>query len=69
MKNDLPNTGFLRLSQVLEFIPVSKSSWWAGCKNGRYPKPIKLSARTTVWRVEDIRELIESFREKKNGVA
>ena len=69
MKNDLPNTGFLRLPQVLEFIPVSKSSWWAGCKNGRYPKPIKLSARTTVWRVEDIRELIESFREKKNGVA
>ena len=69
MKNDLPNTGFLRLPQVLEFIPVSKSSWWAGCKNGRYPKPIKLSARTTVWRIEDIRELIESFREKKNGVA
>ena len=67
MKNDLPNTGFLRLPQVLEFIPVSKSSWWAGCKNGRYPKPIKLSARTTVWRVEDIRELIESFREKKSG--
>ncbi|WP_458400100.1 helix-turn-helix transcriptional regulator [Mailhella sp.] len=67
MKNDLPNTGFLRLPQVLEFIPVSKSSWWAGCKNGRYPKPIKLSTRTTVWRVEDIRELIESFREKKNG--
>lgn len=69
MKNDLPNIGFLRLPQVLELIPVSKSSWWAGCKNGRYPKPIKLSARTTVWRVEDIRELIESFREKKNGTA
>ena len=67
MKNDLPNIGFLRLPQVLELIPVSKSSWWAGCKNGRYPKPIKLSARTTVWRVEDIRELIESFREKKSG--
>lgn len=69
MKNDLPNIGFLRLPQVLELIPVSKSSWWAGCKNGRYPKSIKLSARTTVWRVKDIRELIESFREKKNGTA
>ena len=68
MKKDLPNTGFLRLPQVLELIPISKSSWWAGCKNGRYPKPIKLSARTTVWRVEDIRELIESFREKKSEV-
>jgi len=39
-------------------IPVSKSTWWAGVKAGRYPKPVKLSDRTTAWRVEDIRALI-----------
>jgi predicted DNA-binding transcriptional regulator AlpA len=27
-------------------------------KEGRYPAPIKLSPRVTVWRVEDIREMI-----------
>jgi len=54
----LPETGFLRLPQILEIIPVGKSSWWAGVSAGRYPKPVKLSPRCTAWRVEDIRKLI-----------
>jgi prophage regulatory protein len=58
-RNDLPSEGYVRLPQVLAVIPISKSSWWAGCKSGRYPPPIKLSHRTTVWRVSDIRALIE----------
>ena len=56
-----PATGFLRLPSVLAPkgpIPVSKSTWWAGVKTGRYPKPVKLGPRITAWRVEDIRELI-----------
>jgi len=55
----LPETGFLRLPKVLEIVPVSKSTWWAGVREGRYPKPVKLSANTTAWRAEDIRALIE----------
>ncbi|MAN73029.1 MAG: hypothetical protein CME84_02930 [Henriciella sp.] len=60
---DLPETGFLRLKSILAPygpIPVSKSTWWAGVKDGRFPKPKKLGARVTVWRVEDIRDLIEN---------
>ena len=44
---------FLRLPQVLAIIPISKSAWWQGCKDGRYPKPIKLGPRTTVSRSAD----------------
>lgn len=55
----LPETGFLRLPQVLELIPVCKTTWWAGVKAGRYPAGVKLSLRTTAWRAEAIRELIE----------
>ncbi|HIB84126.1 MAG TPA: AlpA family phage regulatory protein [Chromatiaceae bacterium] len=40
-------------------IPVGKSTWWQGVKTGRFPKAIKLSKGITVWRVEDIRALIE----------
>jgi len=61
IQNALPDTGFLRLSSILAPvgpIPVSKSTWWAGVRSGRYPKPVKLGPRITVWRVEDIRELI-----------
>ena len=59
--NNLPQTGFIRLPQVLAFIPVSKSTWWDGIKTGRFPKPIKLGPRTTAWRVEDIQDLINSL--------
>ncbi len=65
--DDFPKTGFVRLSQILAPngpIPVSKSSWWAGVKEGRFPKPTKLGPRTTVWRVRDIRALYEA---KANG--
>jgi len=60
--DDLPQTGFLRLSSILAPrgpIPVGRSTWWQGVKTGRFPKPIKLGPRTTAWKVEDIRALIE----------
>jgi hypothetical protein len=68
--NALPQFGLLRLWQILgnrrkgipPIIPVSKSSWWAGVKSGKYPKPVKLSARCTCWYVDDIRKLIERMK-------
>lgn len=69
--NKLPETGFIRLSQIIgnpkakppipAVIPVSKSTWWEGVKSGRYPPPVRtLGLRITAWRVEDIRALIEA---------
>jgi prophage regulatory protein len=55
----LPATGYVRLPAVLAAFPVSKSTWWAGVKSGRYPAGRKLSQRVTAWRVEDIRALIQ----------
>jgi prophage regulatory protein len=58
-----PLTGYVRLSSILAPagpIPVSKSTWWQGVKDGRFPKPHKLGPRTTVWKAEDIRALFES---------
>jgi prophage regulatory protein len=58
----LPQTGFVRLSAILAPngpLPIGKSTWWAGIRVGRYPKPVKLGPRITAWRVEDIRALIE----------
>ncbi len=61
MSKSLPETGFLRLPDILAPqgpIPVSKSTWWQGVRTGRYPTPVKLGPRITAWRVEDIRALI-----------
>ena len=62
---DIPETGFMRLPQVLSIIPVGRTCWWEGVRNGRYPKPVKLSPRPcTAWRAEDIRELIKNLSER-----
>lgn len=55
----LPSEGYVRLPQVLAAFPVSRSTWLAGVKAGRFPKPVKLGPRTTAWRVADIRALLE----------
>ena len=75
-KSTLPETGFVRLPNIIgntktdppipPIIPVSKSTWWAGVKSGRYPRPIKLGPRITAWRVEDIRELIRESPKSGN---
>ena len=67
--NRFPETGFLRLPQIIgnpkseppipPIIPVKKSCWWDGVRTGRFPKPVKFG-RCTMWRVEDIKALITS---------
>lgn len=52
---------FLRLPEVLDLIPVGKSTFWAGIKTGRFPQPIKLSPRVTVWREQDIHDYMQQY--------
>ena len=65
----LPSIGFLRLKQIIgdpnadppipALIPVGKSTWWAGVKAGRFPKPTKaLGPGITAWHIDDIRNYI-----------
>lgn len=87
----LPETGFLRLPQIIgqeavtedqaeenrnrgkgprrprpaipAIVPVKKTAWWQGCRDGRYPKPVKLAGcYCALWRAEHIRALVESAK-------
>ena len=61
--SSFPQSGFVRLKHILAPcgpIPVSRSTWWQGIKDGRFPKPLKLGKRVTVWRAEDIWALVET---------
>lgn len=73
----LPETGFLRLYQIIgdpkavppipPIVPIKKTCWWDGVKSGRFPQPVRtLGKRVTAWRVEDIRELVK--RHAPDGV-
>jgi prophage regulatory protein len=65
--NPLPEAGYVRLSQILgdkkknipPIVPIGKTAWYQGVKEGKYPAPVKLGPRTSVWRAEDIRRLLD----------
>lgn len=58
----VPETGFMRQSEVLKLIPIGATTWWDWVKSGKAPASVKLSKRVTAWRAEDIRELIERLK-------
>ena len=66
----LPEEGFVREWQIIGdrkrgipgVIPIGKTNWWAGVKDGRYPKGFKIGTKVTVWRVADIRQLIRELQ-------
>ena len=54
-----PELGLVRLRQILDVYPVSRSHWYQGVREGRYPQPVKLSEGISAWKVSEIRKLIE----------
>jgi prophage regulatory protein len=63
--DQLPDAAFLRESQLvlnpkhperITVLPFSAPTLWRGVKDGTIPKPVKLSAGVTAWRVGDIRQ-------------
>jgi prophage regulatory protein len=60
-KSRLPDDGLVRLRDLVgpgRPIPIGRSTWWAGIKSGKFPRPVRLGKRLVAWRVFDIRELI-----------
>ena len=51
----------LRIKEVLARLSISRSSFLEGCRTGRFPQPIKLGPRTTVWKAEEIDAFIENL--------
>jgi len=65
MKEKSEDERLLRLRQVLELVPVGRSTWLNGVRSGRFPKPVKQNipgAAAVFWRLSDIKKLIESFQ-------
>lgn len=71
-EGELPKVGLARLEQIIgdsksdppiqPVIPVSKSTWWAGVRSGRFPPATKVTKGVSAWRWEDIHRLLESLR-------
>ena len=57
----------LRIKEVLARLSISRSSFLEGCRTGRFPQPIKIGPRTTVWKAEDIDAFIENLGKQGGG--
>lgn len=58
-ENSLIPGRLLRIKDVLKIIPISKSSFYAGIKSGKYPAPVKLGKRTSAWRSDSLIRIVE----------
>lgn len=66
----LYESSLLRLPQIVgdkkrgipPLFPVSRSTWWAGVKSGRFPQPVRIGVRCVAWRAKDIEALIERLQ-------
>lgn len=68
----LPAEGYVRIWDIIgrkaargrpavcAVIPVSRATWYAGIKAGRFPTPVKTGG-VALWRVEDIRALVRQL--------
>lgn len=63
----LSDSALLALPQIVgdrkrgipALLPISRSSWWSGVREGKYPKPVRISPRRVAWRASDIAALLE----------
>ena len=60
-QNNNQVTAFLRLPQVLELIPVGKSTIYYLMAKGDFPKQVKLGPKLAVWRKSDIDNYMSKF--------
>lgn len=52
----------LRKREVLQIVHFSESTLWRLVRQGRFPRPLKLSANITAWRADEVAQWIETRR-------
>lgn len=52
-------TSYLRLPQVQKIFPMSRSKIYGDIAKGKFPAPLKLGARTSVWSAQALRDYAE----------
>lgn len=58
----LPATGYVRQRLLLQIVPFSATTLWRKVGAGEFPKPIKLSARITGWKAEDVQAWMDQHQ-------
>ena len=57
MSNSNSEVTLMRIPQILEVMPISKSKFWLMVQKGEFPKPIKIG-RSSFWTIEQVQTFI-----------
>lgn len=61
LRKELPQAGYIRQALLIPCIlPISSATLWRWVAAGKFPKPVRLSARVTAWRIDEIRAWLVS---------
>lgn len=55
-KNQFPTEGLVRVPQILSYLNMGKTAFWANIQRGKIPQPIRIGG-ISAWRAADIRAL------------
>ena len=47
-------SNFLRIKEVMKMTGIARSTIWLWLREGKFPKPIKLRPRITIWEEEKV---------------
>jgi prophage regulatory protein len=57
MSNSNSEVTLMRIPQILEVMPISKSKFWLMVQKGEFPKPIKIG-RSSFWTIDQVQSFI-----------
>lgn len=60
----LPMTGYIRAKALAPLLGVAVVTLWRWSAAGKLPKPVKLGERVTAWRVEEVRNWMNTRNNK-----
>ena len=60
-------TGTLRAKEVAKLVGVAESTIWLKASEGKFPKPVKMFDRVTVWKADDVYEFLDRLGEENPG--
>lgn len=62
--DSLPDSALVRVNVVAQLVNCSIPTVWRKSREGKFPKPVKISTHVTGWNVGDIREMLKAIRSK-----
>jgi prophage regulatory protein len=60
--HEKPTDALVRIGKIVGpngLIPVSRSAFYQGIRDGIYPRPVRLGKRTSAWRMSELMHVVQ----------